>query len=94
MEQQNKGISLDEFIFRKLQPVRILVGYLNNEYALTEGETVTMDRNDYEAIISTLEIFVEEYDRVSQHRATARKPGKKFSNVANVESKANIKAIA
>ena len=88
---QNKGISLDEFMFRKLQPVRILVGYLNNELAMSEGETITLSRDDYDNIISTLEIFVEEYDRVSQYRSQ-RTTGKK--KAAFSDNKPAIKAIA
>lgn len=93
MEAQSKGVSLDEFIFRKLQPVRILVNYLNHELALNEGETIHMDRAEVDNIISTLEIFIEEYDRVSQHRAT-RLQTKKKAGFSEISSKPAIKAIA
>ena len=86
-------MSLDEFIFRKLQPVRILAGYLNNEMALNEGENITMSREDFDNIISTLEMFVEEYDRVSQHRAAAR-GSKKKQTASDMSNKPSIKAIA
>jgi|GEM_PF-6416634 len=93
MDNQNKGMSLDEFIHRKLQPVRILVGYLNNEAALIEGEDIAMDRADFDNIISTIEIFIEEYDRVSQYRSSRRtKPKKTFTDMS--AGKASIKAIA
>jgi hypothetical protein len=90
MEHQ-KGISLDEFIYRKLQPVRILVGFLNNELAVNEGDTLTFDRSDVDNIVSTMEIFLEEYDRVSQHRATRLSKKKKFADIAKQPA---IKAIA
>ncbi|MCA8940404.1 MAG: hypothetical protein KDB07_11370, partial [Planctomycetes bacterium] len=65
----SKGISLDEFIFGKLQPVRILLNYLNHEMTLNEGEQITLSRGDFDAVISTLEIFVEEYDKVSNFQS-------------------------
>lgn len=68
MDKDSKGVSLDEFIFRKLQPIRILRGYLANELELAEGESINMSRMDLDNIVSTLEIFLEEYDRVSGFR--------------------------
>ena len=38
MDKDSKGVSLDEFIFRKLQPIRILRGYLANELELAVNE--------------------------------------------------------
>ena len=65
MDKDNKGVSLDEFIFRKLQPIRILRGYLANELELAEGEGINMSRMDLDNIVSTLEIFLEEIGRAS-----------------------------
>lgn len=91
MTMENKSISLDEFIFRKLQPVRILASYLNGEMALNEGDTITLPRMDFDNIVSTIEIFLEDYDRVSQHRSTRGNKKKKF---ADLTTKGAIKAIA
>ncbi|CAG0927138.1 hypothetical protein PLCT1_00237 [Planctomycetaceae bacterium] len=68
MDPKEKSISLDEFLFRKLQPIRILKGYLVGELEMTEGEEVHMSRQDFDNIVSTLDIFLEEYDRVSAFR--------------------------
>jgi hypothetical protein len=73
MDPKEKSISLDEFIFRKLQPVRVLRAYLQNELELADGEMITMQRMDLDNILSTIEIFLEEYDRVSAFRG--RKSG-------------------
>lgn len=91
MSMDGKGISLDEFMFRKLQPVRILVGYLNGEMQLNDGEAIELSRMDFDNIISTIEIFIEEYDRVSQHRSTRGSKKKKFTDIG---TKGAIKAIA
>jgi len=95
MENQSKGVSLDEFMFRKLQPVRILVNYLNHELALNDGDTIHMDRAEMDNIISTLEIYIEEYDRVSQHRAArVTASAKKKTQFNDISNKTAIKAIA
>lgn len=92
MEKDNKGVSLDEFIFRKLQPMRILRGYLANEYELCEGEDVRMNRQDLDNIVATIEIFLEEYDRVSAFRGRKNGVDRKKSFI-DAKPQA-IKAIA
>lgn len=68
MDPKEKSISLDEFLFRKLQPIRILKSYMVSELENTDGEDVHMTRQDFDNIVSTLDIFLEEYDRVSAFR--------------------------
>lgn len=79
MDKDNKGVSLDEFIFKKLQPIRILQGFLNNEVELAEGDSIRLSRMDLDNIVSTLEIFLEEYDRVSSFRGRKGGDRKKHS---------------
>ena len=92
MDKDNKGVSLDEFIFRKLQPIRILQGYLNNEVELAEGDSIRLSRMDLDNIVSTLEIFLEEYDRVSGFRG--RKGGERKKHSFIDAKQAAIKTIA
>ncbi|MCF6229088.1 MAG: hypothetical protein L3J82_10625 [Planctomycetes bacterium] len=93
MEKDNKGVSLDEFIYRKLQPVRILRGYLNNELELAEGDTIRMSRIDLDNIVSTIEIFLEEYDRVSSSRRSKSHSERKKTTFLDSKPQA-IKTIA
>lgn len=81
MDPKEKSISLDEFIFRKLQPIRVLRGFLRNELDLAEGETIAMSRQEFDDILSTVEIFLEEYDRVSGFR------GRKGGSGSNHQTK-------
>ncbi len=94
--EKDKSVSLDEFMFRKLQPVRILRGYLASELQLSEGDEVRMSRQDFDNIVSTIEIFLEEYDRVSSFRG--RKPlsatMEKKQSFMDMKQAAPIKAIA
>ncbi len=92
MDKDGKGVSLDEFIFRKLQPIRILQGYLNNEVELAEGDSIRLSRMDLDNIVSTLEIFLEEYDRVSGFRG--RKNGERKKHSFIDAKQAAIKTIA
>ncbi|MHC4841137.1 MAG: hypothetical protein ACYTDT_09310 [Planctomycetota bacterium] len=93
MEKDSKGVSLDEFIYRKLQPIRILRGYLSNELELADSDTIRMSRTDFDNIVSTIEIFLEEYDRVSSLRN--RKSHSERKKGAFLDSKPQaIKTIA
>lgn len=49
-------------IERRLHPVRLSIGYLNNLLESARGDTVTADRNLLYSITSTLEIFVEDFE--------------------------------
>ena len=94
MDKDAKGVSLDEFIFRKLQPLRILAGYLNNELELADGEQIRMQRMDLDNIVSTLEIFLEEYDRVSSFRGR-KGGGSQHKKTSFIDTKPTaIKTIA
>jgi hypothetical protein len=93
MDKDNKGVSLDEFIYRKLQPLRILRGYLSNELDLAEGDTINMSRLDLDNIMSTLEIFLEEYDRVSGFRGRKGMTDRKKTSFIDAKPQA-IKTIA
>lgn len=94
MEKDTKGVSLDEFIFRKLQPLRILRGYLANELELCEADDVRMTRQDLDNMVSTIEIFLEEYDRVSAFRGRKQNHSdRKKASFIDAKPQA-IKAIA
>ena len=88
---QEKGLSLNDIITRRLHPVRILVNYLNNEMSLNDGDDISMDRVEFESIVSTLEIFIEEFDRVTGHQLNSRSKKKKFSSS---DAKNGMKAAA
>jgi hypothetical protein len=94
MENGSKGVSLDEFIFRKLQPIRILRGYLANELELAEGDSIAMSRMDIDNIVSTIEIFLEEYDRVSGFRGRKGGHDHKKTSFMDVNKQQAIKTIA
>lgn len=95
MDKETKGVSLDEFIFRKLQPIRVLRGYLRNELELADGEQITLNVQDLDNVMVTVEIFLEEYDRVSSFRGRKNGHSSKRTKSAYVDSgKSAIKAIA
>ncbi|MCR4318043.1 MAG: hypothetical protein NUW37_16990 [Planctomycetes bacterium] len=76
-QPNSKGMSLDDFIARKLQPVRVTINLLSRELDLHEGDLIPVHRQDLVAVISTLEIFVEEYERVSNAKLGYLKGNKK-----------------
>ncbi|MBI4569424.1 MAG: hypothetical protein HY719_13600 [Planctomycetes bacterium] len=66
-----KGMSLDDFIARKLHPVKVTIHHLAQILDLHDGDSVPMTRSQLYSVISTLEIFVEEYERVSTVKPSA-----------------------
>ncbi|MGE0432034.1 MAG: hypothetical protein AB7K09_09080 [Planctomycetota bacterium] len=92
---QPKGMSLDEFIHRKLQPVKILVGMLNREMDLNAGEDIHVSRMDFDNLITTLEIFIEDYERVSGVKGKRMQRAAGNSHTQFIDKpKAPVKAIA
>ncbi len=71
-----------KFIYRRLHPVRVTVNLLNQQLELAKaGKDVTIDRNLYQSIVSTFELFLEDFDeRVAIAGASDRseKSDKKF----------------
>jgi hypothetical protein len=61
MEKQVSSKMVSQ-IERRLHPVRLSVGYLNNLLESARGGTVTADRNLLYSITSTLEIFIEDFE--------------------------------
>ena len=90
---KEKAISLDEFIFRKLQPIRILRGYLANELELADGDHIRLGRHELDNVMSTIDIFLEEYDRVSSFRGR-KGDARKTGSFVDAGKASAIKAIA
>ena len=56
-------MDLNKFVSRRLHPIRVTVSLLNHELELAKSETeVTINRDLLESVISTVEIFVEDWE--------------------------------
>lgn len=54
---------LGKFVERRLHPVRVSVSLMNQQLELAKGsKDVVVDADLFESLISTLEIFLEDYD--------------------------------
>lgn len=72
--EPTKGMSLDEFIHRKLQPLKVLVGMLNREMELNPGDSIALGRAELDNLLTTLELFIEDYERVSTVKSKRMQP--------------------
>ncbi len=90
----SKGISLDEFVHRKLQPIKVLVGMLNREMELNQGETIELRRSEVDDLLTTLELFIEDFDRVSNVTAKRMQSKSQFVKAEQKSKAASVKHVA
>jgi hypothetical protein len=65
MSTKTTGMSLDEYLARKLRPVRVAVNLLVRELQMSGGNSVALPKDYLNDLISTMELFVEDYERAS-----------------------------
>lgn len=61
-----EGSSLVEFLNRRLHPVKVTVNLLARELELAAGESVTLSKEDVISIVTTLDIYIEDYEKVTK----------------------------
>lgn len=60
-------MSLSDFVSRRMHPVKVTISLLRHELTNhTKGETTEMSRHLLNSAISTLELFVEDYEKLIQ----------------------------
>ena len=67
-------VSLSDFVSRRLNPTKVTLAYLRHELAShTSGSTTAVDRQELASVIATLELFIEDYERLvtREPRSTA-----------------------
>jgi len=58
-------MSLSDFVSRRLHPVKVTISLLRHELAHnSKGENTEMSRHLLSSAISTLELFVEDYEKL------------------------------
>ena len=65
MATKTTGMSLDEYMARKLRPVRVAVNLLVRELQMSGGNSVALPKDYLNDLISTMELFIEDYERAS-----------------------------
>ena len=58
-------MSLSDFVSRRLHPVKVTISLMRHELTNhTKGETTEMSKHLLNSAISTLELFVEDYEKL------------------------------
>lgn len=74
-EGVERGSSLDKFVHRHLSQIKVLSRLLEHELETSKGREITIDRDTVEAVLDTLEIFVEDLGSGRREvRQVAEKP--------------------
>lgn len=65
-------MSLSDFVTRRMHPVKVTISLLRHELANhSKGEVTEMSKHLLNSGISTLELFVEDYEKLIQTTAKA-----------------------
>jgi hypothetical protein len=68
-------VSLSDFVTRRLNPVKVTLALLRHEAAQhTQGERTMVDRAEFLNILATLELFVEDYEKLVTREPRALPP--------------------
>ncbi len=70
-------VSLSDFVSRRLNPTKVTLAYLRHELAShTTGSSTAVDRQELASVIATLELFIEDYEKLvtREPRATTAAP--------------------
>ena len=61
-----EGSKLIEYLNRRLHPVKVTVNLLARELELASGDSVSLSKEDVISIISALDIFIEDYEKMTK----------------------------
>ncbi len=69
-------LSLSDFVSRRLHPMKVTIQLLNHEVEQnSDGETTSINSSLLNSVINTLDLFVEDYERLlDKTTAAAPKP--------------------
>ena len=62
-------MSLSDFVSRRMHPVKVTIELLKHEHAGAGEKGVTLGKPLLGSIVSTLELFVEDYERLTAGQA-------------------------
>jgi len=74
-------MSLSDFVSRRLHPVKVTISLMQHELAHnSKGDSTEMSRHLLSSAVSTLELFVEDYEKLigSTTKASAAASDRKF----------------
>ena len=91
---QNKTMSFEDYLARRLQPVKILVSMLNKDLKYIDSDEITYSRDELENIVSTIDIFVEEFGLAAKQKKNSRRSKASDMSTAYPAEKLNLKNAA
>jgi len=67
-------VSLSDFVARRLHPVKVTIQLMNHEMDRnTDKEVTSVNASLFASAINTLELFVEDYEKLMDNKAPAGK---------------------
>ena len=62
-------MSLSDFVTRRLHPVKVTIELLKHEHATADDDGAKISKPLLGSVLSTLELFVEDYERLTAGQA-------------------------
>jgi len=90
MEKTVVDGNMGKFVERRLAPTKVAMRLLNHELELAQGKEVTLDRHLLENVVSTIELFLEDFtDSYTRQVATVVSERKMVEPVGKSAGRAN-----
>ncbi len=80
-------VSLSDFVSRRLHPVKVTMAYVRHELAQhTASGRTTIDRDELVSVLNTMELFVEDYEKLVNRDPKPAVPAMERTFVADARS--------
>ena len=92
---ETRSMTFDEYVSRRLQPVKVLVSMLAKELDFSKDNEIIFTREELENVVATIEIFIEEYSLASnQAKGSRRTKVAETGTAYPAEKKPSLKSVA
>ena len=92
--EQNREMTFEDYVSRRIQPVKVLVSMLNKELKLAKDNEINFSREELEDVVSTIDIFIEEFALASKQKKVSRRSKAADMNTAYPAEKHPMSQVA
>ena len=92
--EQNRALTFEDYVSRRIQPVKVLVSMLSKELKLAKEDEISFTREELEDVISTIDIFIEEFALASKQKKVSRRSKAAEMNAAYPSDKHPLSQVA
>ena len=91
---QNRSMTFEDYVSRRIQPVKVLVSMLSKELKLSKNDEIMFSREELEDVVSTIDIFIEEFSLASKQKKGSKRSKATEMNTAYPAEKHPVNQVA